>query len=322
MARKDSRVGLSGLALAMAAGAVILAVQADTPSALAAEAAAPAPPLIQSAEVLPAVSVASPSPAGDSYSSGMDAFRAGRYVEARAALSAAVRSGQLSKAQEDQAVGALNKLSHMILGTTITPDDPFVLVVTVKPGDSLWSICRKAGTAVPLDVIRRINRLDDDRSLRPGQMLKVPLGRFEAVVTKHRFTLDIYLRRPGVAPVFVNRVPVGLGRDDGTPEGSFRVAAKATHATWYPPASMAKEGKTKPVKWGRKGYPLGKEGYFIALSGVDPATRGRRGYGIHGTNAQWSVGAAHSHGCIRLKDADIESVFGLLATGSSVHIRH
>ena len=47
----------------------------------------------------------------------------------------------------------------------------------------------------------------------------------------------------------------------------------------------------------------------------------RKGYGIHGTNAPRSVGHAASHGCIRLRNRDIEKLFTMVQVGDVVQIR-
>jgi hypothetical protein len=44
-------------------------------------------------------------------------------------------------------------------------------------------------------------------------------------------------------------------------------------------------------------------------------------YGIHGTNAPGSIGHAASHGCIRLRNHDMERLFTMLRVGDSVEIR-
>ncbi len=46
-----------------------------------------------------------------------------------------------------------------------------------------------------------------------------------------------------------------------------------------------------------------------------------KGYGIHGTNAPRSIGPARSHGCIRLKNRDVEQLFAMLRVGDVVQIR-
>jgi len=46
-----------------------------------------------------------------------------------------------------------------------------------------------------------------------------------------------------------------------------------------------------------------------------------KGYGIHGTNAPRSVGHATSHGCIRLRNRDVERLYAMLRVGDIVEIR-
>lgn len=46
-----------------------------------------------------------------------------------------------------------------------------------------------------------------------------------------------------------------------------------------------------------------------------------KGYGIHGTNAPQSVGHATSHGCIRLRNRDVEKLYAMLRVGDVVKIR-
>ena len=46
-----------------------------------------------------------------------------------------------------------------------------------------------------------------------------------------------------------------------------------------------------------------------------------KGYGIHGTNAPGSIGRAASHGCIRLRNRDVERLFTMLRIGDRVQIR-
>lgn len=46
------------------------------------------------------------------------------------------------------------------------------------------------------------------------------------------------------------------------------------------------------------------------------------GYGIHGTNAPASIGHAASHGCIRMRQQDLEELFELVEIGTPVEIRN
>ena len=45
-----------------------------------------------------------------------------------------------------------------------------------------------------------------------------------------------------------------------------------------------------------------------------------KGYGIHGTNEPKSIGKAASHGCIRLRNKDVEELFGLVRVGDEVEL--
>jgi len=43
-------------------------------------------------------------------------------------------------------------------------------------------------------------------------------------------------------------------------------------------------------------------------------------YGIHGTNKPWSIGQFSSHGCIRMRNKDVEELFEWIPIGTSVRI--
>lgn len=46
-----------------------------------------------------------------------------------------------------------------------------------------------------------------------------------------------------------------------------------------------------------------------------------KGYGIHGTNVQSSVGKAVSHGCFRMRKQDVEELYALVKVGDTVMVR-
>ena len=47
----------------------------------------------------------------------------------------------------------------------------------------------------------------------------------------------------------------------------------------------------------------------------------QKGYGIHGTNEPRSIGKAASHGCLRMRNGDIEQFFLMVSVGDTVEIR-
>jgi len=86
-----------------------------------------------------------------------------------------------------------------------------------------------------------------------------------------------------------------------SPTGEFRIATRVPNPTWYGPGKIVGPGKDNPLgtRWMGLGY---------------------RGYGIHGTNAPRSIGKAASHGCIRMKQRDVEELFALVDIGTTVEL--
>jgi len=96
---------------------------------------------------------------------------------------------------------------------------------------------------------------------------------------------------------------VAVGADASpSPTGKFQVKTRLVKPTYYHPGKVIAPGAENPLgtRW----------------VGLD-----RKGYGIHGTNAPTSVGKAASHGCIRMRNADVEEFFELVAAGDEVEIR-
>ena len=86
-----------------------------------------------------------------------------------------------------------------------------------------------------------------------------------------------------------------------SPVGTFTVVNRVANPTYYHPGTVVAPGPNNPLgtRW-------------IGLS--------QKGYGIHGTDNQASVGFAKSHGCIRLRTADIERLFERLRPGDLVEL--
>ena len=96
-------------------------------------------------------------------------------------------------------------------------------------------------------------------------------------------------------------VAVGAA-ESPSPTGEFQIVSRVANPTYYRPGTVIPAGKDNPVgtRW-------------LGLS--------QKGYGIHGTNAPKSVGHAASHGCIRLRNRDVERLFTMLQVGDVVQIR-
>jgi len=46
----------------------------------------------------------------------------------------------------------------------------------------------------------------------------------------------------------------------------------------------------------------------------------RKGYGIHGTNNPRSIGKSASHGCVRMRNLDVEDLFARVSVGDVVEL--
>jgi lipoprotein-anchoring transpeptidase ErfK/SrfK len=96
--------------------------------------------------------------------------------------------------------------------------------------------------------------------------------------------------------------PVAVGAPKSpSPTGSFAIINQIVDPTWYTKGKIVGPGPSNP---------LGNR--WIGLSA--------KGYGIHGTNVQTSIGKNVSHGCIRLKRSDIEALFEMVAVGDTVEL--
>ena len=84
-----------------------------------------------------------------------------------------------------------------------------------------------------------------------------------------------------------------------SPRGEFRIARRLENPTYYKPGVMIGPGA---------GNPLGTR--WVGLN--------VKGFGIHGTNRPDSIGYYASHGCIRLRNRDIEELFARVKVGDRV----
>lgn len=192
--------------------------------------------------------------------------------------------------------------AETLLSPRILPNDPLVERYVVQAGDHLERIASQARVSPAL--LARINNLPNMNMIRIGQTLKVIKGPFRAVVDKSDFRMDVYL-----GDVLVRSYPVGLGADDSTPTGEWQVLNKLRNPTYYPPRGGQIMAADDPQN------PLGE--YWIGLVGTSGEAVGQERYGIHGTIEPESIGKNASMGCIRLRNDDIEELYGFLVERQS-----
>jgi lipoprotein-anchoring transpeptidase ErfK/SrfK len=86
-----------------------------------------------------------------------------------------------------------------------------------------------------------------------------------------------------------------------SPTGTFTIVNRIDRPTYYAP------GKVIPSS---DRNPLGTRWLGLNV----------KGYGIHGTDVPSSIGHARSHGCIRLRNRDIEQLFEMVRPGDLVEL--
>jgi lipoprotein-anchoring transpeptidase ErfK/SrfK len=86
-----------------------------------------------------------------------------------------------------------------------------------------------------------------------------------------------------------------------SPTGTFTIINSMENPTWYRKGRIVRPGPANPLgtRW-------------LGLS--------QKGYGIHGTNVPSSIGKNASHGCIRMRNHDVEQLFKMVAVGDVVEL--
>ncbi len=234
---------------------------------------------------------------------------AGELLAGRKLLNDALMGGQFTGADAvaaRQLIGEANKF--IVFSPRRFSEDPWASTYAVATGDKLTKIALKYNLTPEL--LLQMNGLTDARKLRAGASIKVLQGPFHVVVSKQAFTLDLYLGSPGEKNAqFITSFPVGLGKDDSTPTGTWIVEQRIPNPKWWGARGLP------PIEPGDPKNPLGK--FWISLAGVDGKAEGQQSYGIHGTIEPESIGKQASMGCIRLRNEDVAVVYTLLVNGKS-----
>jgi lipoprotein-anchoring transpeptidase ErfK/SrfK len=86
-----------------------------------------------------------------------------------------------------------------------------------------------------------------------------------------------------------------------SPSGVFQIVNSIPDPTWYSKGKIVPPGPSNP---------LGPHWLGLSL----------KGYGIHGTSNPNSIGHDASHGCIRLRNADIRELAKMVRIGDAVEL--
>jgi len=168
----------------------------------------------------------------------------------------------------------------------------------VNKGDTISYIAQKY--KISPKSIMMINNINDPRKLLAGQTIKIGNLIFEP--SKIKILVDLFHSKMYIyyKDHLLKKLPVAVGRADATPPGVYTVMEKRKNPALYwngeiiPPGSLVNGLGTR----------------WIGLS--DPQ------YGIHGTTKPWEIGRRISHGCIRLRNEDVEKLFEFVPIGTEV----
>ncbi|MEO1211423.1 MAG: L,D-transpeptidase [Cyanobacteria bacterium J06638_20] len=162
-----------------------------------------------------------------------------------------------------------------------------------------WQTLRSQFVPIPWQA-SRISRLE-------GMLEQSPLA---AMVRQTRLVIRLESRKLELyeADTLIKQYDIAVGQDDWeTPLGHFVILDMQRNPLWQHPI-------TKEAVATGPDNPLGTRWIGFAYDG---------GYhiGIHGTNQEELVGQAVSHGCVRMRDGEIQELFNRLAIGTPITVR-
>lgn len=153
--------------------------------------------------------------------------------------------------------------------------------------------------------------------MKKSQQLKIQIS-----VRDQCLTLRAGRKKVAIYPVSTSRF--GLGSKEGsfkTPTGKFRIAEKIGEG--MPSSTVFKSRRpVKPTKKMLRDDDLVMT-RILWLDGLEPRnanTHARYVY-IHGTNHEEEIGTPASHGCVRMRNADVIELFERVEEGTPVEIK-
>ena len=147
---------------------------------------------------------------------------------------------------------------------------------------------RKLAAFTSVMLMATVEALAQENTARPSRRILVSIPDRKLAVLEADRVVKIFATAVG-AP------------ESPSPVGVYKIVTSIPDPTWY--------GKGKIVGPG-KNNPLGTRWLGLSL----------KGYGIHGTNNPTSIGQNASHGCVRMRNRDVEELFGMVGIGDQVEL--
>jgi hypothetical protein len=210
----------------------------------------------------------------------------------------------LDTASATRLLAVFNKLNQQLPRSMkgLFAADKYVVV----PNDCLWNICsefnRKNKFNLESGLLRVLNGIKGDQ-IYPGQTLMIPKDQLTIKIWRKNWLMGVFL---GSEILYLN--PVGLGKDNCTPQGDFVIKTRLKEPDWY------SEQHGKLIPYGDPMNILGTR--WLGFENREDA----RGLGIHGTVSEDSIGKNMSSGCIRMRNKDVEELFEIISRGTTVSV--
>jgi lipoprotein-anchoring transpeptidase ErfK/SrfK len=145
----------------------------------------------------------------------------------------------------------------------------------------------------------------DEKNIPLSAKPSAPAGSSASPAPKRQIIISIADRQLAVIDhgQVLKTYPIAVGaHGTPSPDGDFVIINHAKDPVY-------RHGDTEMAPG--KDNPLGTRWMGLSL----------KGYGIHGTNVQSSVGKAASHGCFRMRKQDVEELYTLVQVGDTVMVR-
>ncbi len=245
----------------------------------------------------------------------LDPFAAGYSADIDAAIAAALAIGR-TRPQTAAKIPVRERVDLKVLRRVIEWRTRARSIAAQDASISFASgtaVIRTARAGVQINLDRSVKLVAAGLVTRTRSTFPLPTKRVKPTVTvvptailidRSAFTLTLYRNRT------TRTFGVAVGQSAyPTPSGLFSIVSQQRNPTWTPPNSAWAAG-LGPVAPGA-GNPLGTRWMGLSASGI----------GIHGTPSPESIGSRASHGCIRMRIPDAETLFDLVSVGTPVYIR-
>lgn len=201
-------------------------------------------------------------------------------------LAAKAHIASLQREQEQFERSAMQRPSALTQDTQSVPRHPAAQLLA-SPATVDQKIT--APKTQPIQSTAAPAAIDHSASTAPRRQIIISIADRQLAVIDHGQVLKTY--------------PIAVGaRGTPSPNGDFVIINHAKDPVYRHGDAEIAPGKDNP---------LGTRWMGLSL----------KGYGIHGTNVQSSVGKAVSHGCFRMRKQDVEELYSLVQVGDTVLVR-